>query len=259
MAREPGVKDEPQHVKQGKIQLKLLDAMGIPFIVLSKEDKNFKSKISKIIKVSIKEKRPVAVLIKKGTFNKYNKDEISPKKTELMSREEALEIVLKSIHKNSIIISTTGKTSREVFEIRERNKQSHNQDFLTVGSMGHCSSIALGIAIAKPNRKIVCIDGDGSLLMHFGSLTSAISIKPKNFYHILMNNEVHESVGGQETAARYLNITKIVDAIGARNTFKAKNITQIDININKFLNSTGPSFFEIKIKPGSRKIYQDHT
>ena len=155
--------------------------MGIPFIVLSKEDKNFKSKISKIIKVSIKEKRPVAVLIKKGTFNKYNKDEISPKKTELMSREEALEIVLKSIHKNSIIISTTGKTSREVFEIRERNKQSHNQDFLTVGSMGHCSSIALGIAIAKPNRKIVCIDGDGSLLMHFGSLTSAISIKPKNF------------------------------------------------------------------------------
>jgi phosphonopyruvate decarboxylase len=151
------------------------------------------------------------------------------------------------------VVSTTGKTSREIFEIREKRGQTHKQDFLTVGSMGHCSSIALGIALAKPHRQVVCIDGDGAMLMHLGSLTSIASLKPKNFRHILMNNEVHESVGGQETAAKDLDLSAIVEAVGASKIFKAETPTELKENIPRFISCVGPSFLEIKICPGSRE------
>ena len=130
--------------------------------------------------------------------------------------------------------------------------QSHKQDFLTVGSMGHCSSIATGIALAKPNRKVVCIDGDGSLIMHLGNLTTLASLSLKNFYHILLNNEVHESVGGQETAAKYLNLSKIVKSFGTSEMFKAETNKDLVISIQKFIHTSGPSFLEVKITPGSR-------
>jgi phosphonopyruvate decarboxylase len=170
-----------------------------------------------------------------------------------MNREQALEIVLDNLDSNAIIVSTTGKTSREVFEIREKKKQGHEQDFLTVGSMGHCSAIALGIAIAKPNREVVCIEGDGSMLMHLGSLTSIASLRPKNFRHIIMNNEVHESVGGQDTAAKKLDLSAIVDAVGGSKMFKADSPAELKKNIPAFITCSGPSFLEVKIQPGSRK------
>ncbi len=201
---EPGVKDEPQHVKQGKVQLTLLDSMDIPYEVISKDDEQFEMKISNAVETAKNENKPAVLLIKKGTFEKYSKG-IPISGDKQMKREEALEIVLENLDDNTIVVSTTGKTSREIFEIREKRGQTHKQDFLTVGSMGHCSSIALGIALAKPHRQVVCIDGDGAMLMHLGSLTSIASLKPKNFRHILMNNEVHESVGGQETAAKNLD------------------------------------------------------
>ena len=206
---EPGLKDEPQHVKQGAIQIELLNAMDIPFEIISSQGSNFNSKVKNIIERSKSESRPVAILIKKGTFNNYQIKKINSKST-LMNREEALEIILDSLNDDDIVISTTGKTSREIFEIRNRKKQKHEKDFLTVGSMGHCSSIALGIAIAKPERRIICIDGDGSMLMHLGSLTSIAITKPNNFIHILMNNGVHESVGGQETAAKHIDLSAVV-------------------------------------------------
>ena len=156
------------------------------------------------------------------------------------------------IESGSIIISTTGKTSREIFEIREKYKDTHEKDFLTVGSMGHCSSIALGIALSKPNRKIFCIDGDGSMLMHFGSLSSIISLKPANFRHILLNNEVHESVGGQETAAKYLDFSKIIETMGVINVYTADNLKNLKKHINQFISCIGPAFLEVKIRPGSR-------
>ena len=144
------------------------------------------------------------------------------------------------------------KTSREIFEIREKRKQSHQQDFLTVGSMGHCSSIALGIAIAKPDRKVVCIDGDGAMLMHLGSLATIGSLKPNNFCHILMNNEVHESVGGQETAAKNIDLSRVVASVGLRKIFKAETIQELKENLVEFMACDGPSFLEVKIQPGSR-------
>jgi len=249
---EPGVKDEPQHVTQGRVQIELLEALGLPYEIISKDDDQFSNKISNVIEIAKNENRPVVLLIKKGTFEKYKTEIIQPD-DQRMNREEALEIILENLDDNAIIVSTTGKTSREIFEIREIRGQTHEQDFLTVGSMGHCSSIALGIALAKPHREVVCIDGDGAMLMHLGSLTSIASMKPKNFRHILMNNEVHESVGGQETAAKNLDLSAIVEAVGSSKVFKAATPNDLKTNITNFITCSGPSFLEVKIKPGSRE------
>ena len=249
---EPGVKDEPQHVKQGAIQIELLKTMGIPYKIISKDTHDFKSKISNCLGQAKNENRPTALLIKKGTFQKYGK-EINKSDDQRMKREEALEIVLEILDDNAIVVSTTGKTSREIFEIRKKKGQTHEKDFLTVGSMGHCSSIALGISLAKPNRQVVCIDGDGAMLMHLGSLTSIASLKPKNFRHILMNNEVHESVGGQDTAAKNIDLSAIVGAMGPSKMFKAETPAELKANITDFMQCVGPSFLEVKIRPGSRE------
>ena len=249
---EPGVKDEPQHTKQGKVQLELLKALDIPYKIISQNDNQFAMQISNGVEIAKTENRPVVFLIKKGTFEKYT-TEIEKSPIQCMKREEALEIILRNLDDNTIVVSTTGKTSREIFEIREKNGQSHEQDFLTVGSMGHCSAIALGIALAKPHRQVVCIDGDGAMLMHLGSLTSIAILKPKNFRHILMNNEVHESVGGQKTAAKELDMTAIVNSLGSSKIFKAETASDLDLKFIDFISCPGPSFLEVKIRPGSRE------
>ncbi len=249
---EPGVKDEPQHIKQGRVQLDLLKTMDIPFEIISKDEKEFDKKIFKSIKIAKKHNRPVALLVKKGTFDVYK----NPKKNKnntLMSREEALNIILNNLSDDSIIISTTGKTSREIFEIREKNNELHNKDFLTVGSMGHCSSIALGIAIAKPERKVICIDGDGSLIMHMGSLSTIGKLNTSNFCHILINNKVHESVGGQQTSADIINISSLAKANGYNNVFSLNDKEQLEAQINKFIKYPGPWLLEVLVKAGSRK------
>ena len=249
---EPGVKDEPQHTKQGKVQLELLKALDIPYKIISQNDNQFAMQISNGVEIAKTENRPVVFLIKKGTFEKYT-TEIEKSPIQCMKREEALEIILRNLDDNTIVVSTTGKTSREIFEIREKNGQSHEQDFLTVGSMGHCSAIALGIALAKPHRQVVCIDGDGAMLMHLGSLTSIAILKPKNFRHILMNNEVHESVGGQKTAAKELDMTAIVNSLGSSKIFNAKTPADLEQKFIDFVSCPGPSFLEVKIQSGSRE------
>jgi len=249
---EPGVKDEPQHTKQGKVQLELLKALDIPYKIISQNDNQFAMQISNGVEIAKTENRPVVFLIKKGTFEKYT-TEIEKSPIQCMKREEALEIILRNLDDNAIVVSTTGKTSREIFEIREKNGQSHEQDFLTVGSMGHCSAIALGIALAKPLRQVVCIDGDGAMLMHLGSLTSIAILKPKNFRHILMNNEVHESVGGQKTAAKELDMTAIVNSLGSSKIFNAETPADLEQKFIDFVSCPGPSFLEVKIQSGSRE------
>ena len=248
---EPGVKDEPQHIKQGKVQIELLEAMGFPYEIISKEDDQFAMKISRAVETAKDNNIPSILLIKKGTFEKY-KTEIVQTNDQRMNREEALEIVLDNLDENAIVVSTTGKTSREIFEIREKRGQSHQQDFLTVGSMGHCSSIALGIAIAKPERKIICLDGDGSLIMHMGSLSTIGKLRPENFYHILMNNEVHESVGGQETSAKFIDFPTLVRSNGYNNVYLTKNKKNLTSQIGVFFRQKGPNFMEVKVRPGSR-------
>lgn len=247
---EPGKNDEPQHIKQGKVQIEILKALEIPFKIIDKH--KFLDQLKSAIKISKKKKIPYVLLIKKGTFDKYEKLQEKIIKKGL-NRESALEVILQNLDDKTIIISTTGKTSREIFEIREKNKQSHEKDFLTVGSMGHCSSIALGVALANHERKIVCIDGDGSMLMHMGALTTISSLKPKNFYHILMNNKVHESVGGQSTAAKEVSLSKVVHSTGINNIFYAKNKIDLKNNMKLLMNNNGPSFLEVEIIEGSRE------
>ena len=248
---EPGVHDEPQHIKQGKVQLKLLDSIDIPYEIISKDDDQFDMKISNAVDTATKEYKPFAIIVKKGSFDTYKSSSVTID-DKLMTRENSLEIILNNLPENSIIVSTTGKTSREIFEIREREGQSHNKDFLTVGSMGHCSSIALGIAIAKPEKKIICIDGDGALIMHMGSLSTVGKLKPTNFYHILINNQVHESVGGQATSAKFIDISALVKSNGYKNVLFSDHHEELTSQIVKLLNQSGPSFLEVFVKPGSR-------
>ncbi len=247
----PGIPDEPQHIKQGKIQIGILETMGIPHCTISNNDDQFEEKLKNGVNTAHTKNMPYAILVKKGSFNEYSPRSIN-KNISSLFREKALEIILSRLPSNTIIISTTGKTSREVFEIRQRNNSDHDFDFLTVGSMGHCSSIALGIAISRPSLKIICIDGDGSLIMHMGGLSTIGKIKPKNFFHILMNNEVHESVGGQSTASKNINMQALAKANGYEKLFFAEDTNGLKNQFNNLILHNGPSFLEVKVEPGSR-------
>jgi len=248
---EPGVPDEPQHVKQGKVQLKLLEALDIPYVVISKDEKDVGQKISRSIEQAIGENRPCVILVKKETFDKY-KTRKQKVDGSLMTREQSLEIILDQLPRDCIIVSTTGMTSREIFEIREKNGDPHFKDFLTVGSMGHCSSIAHGLAIAQPDRQVICIDGDGAFIMHMGSLTTIGKLTPKNLYHILINNYVHESVGGQETSSRFIDIHELVKSNRYRAVYLVQNEDELLNELGQFLKMEGPSFLEILVREGHR-------
>ncbi|NQU26842.1 MAG: phosphonopyruvate decarboxylase [Candidatus Marinimicrobia bacterium] len=248
---EPGVADEPQHKKQGLVQEDLLNALDLPYIVLSADDTSADKKVEQAISSAINGNRPSVILVKKGTFDKYGKS--SAETTEdLITREEALEVILADLPDDAIIVSTTGKTSREIFEIRAARSEPHNKDFLTVGSMGHCSSIALGIALAQPDRKIFCIDGDGALIMHMGGLATIGKLQPNNFYHILINNRVHESVGGQKTAAEIIDIPGLVKSNGYKTVLSCSDKDQLITNLERFIQEAGPAFLDLLVKPGSR-------
>ena len=249
---EPGIKDEPQHIRQGEVQLDLLKTMDIPYEIISKGEDSLDRKVNNIINKIKKENKPGAILVRKGTFEKHKSSLFSLNK-KLMLREAALQIILEQLPSDSVIISTTGKTSREIFEIREQNNQNHSKDFLTVGSMGHCSSIAIGLALSRPDKKIICIDGDGAFIMHMGGLSTIAKTKLKNYYHILLNNEVHESVGGQATGSKYINISKIADANGFSKIVSINQEEELKNKISSLIRINGPNFIEINIKAGSRE------
>jgi len=248
---EPGVDDAVQHKKDGRIQCQLQDALEIPYETFDQNTKNYAVKIKKGIETSEKEKRPFIFLIKKGTFQKISAS-VPSAENETMTREEALEVVLESFN-GAHFISTTGKTSRELYEIRDKRGETHDKDFLVVGSMGHCSSIALGLALEKPDKDIICIDGDGAFLMHMGSIAIIGAQKPSNLKHIIINNGAHESVGGQPTVAKKLDIGSIVRACGYQSSFKVGSKEQLREQINEFKNCTGPSLLEILVNKKSRK------
>jgi phosphonopyruvate decarboxylase len=225
---EPGTKDEPQHKKQGKITLSTLEVLGVKTFILEDE---FKPIIDEAVSYMKKTLKPAAIVVKKGTFSKV-KLELPPDAFS-MSREEALEAMMKHIDNKSVIVSTTGKTSREVFEIREKSGDTHERDFLTVGSMGHTASIALGIALSSKKR-VFCIDGDGSMLMHLGGLGVAAINAPKNFKYIVVNNGAHESVGGQPTIALDINTKKVLEGLGFSKVYEVKTLEEIEREFPKF-------------------------
>lgn len=249
---EPGVHDEPQHVKQGAVTRELLDAMEIPYVILSDNDAQMALEIDALISKCRQTLRPHAVIIRKGTFGLYKLQTKIPNENPVC-REDAMKIVVSSLPQDSIIVSTTGKLSRELYEYRDALGQSHGSDFLTVGSMGHSSSITLGIALAKPEKKVFCFDGDGAFLMHMGAISNIGKLAPKNYIHIVFNNGAHESVGGQPTVGYSINIPQIAVACGYKHAETVGTINDIRNAINGAIDSEGPILIEIKVGIDSRE------
>lgn len=249
---EPGVKDEPQHVKQGEVTLALLEAMQIPYIVLSEEEEQALEQVRDIVAKAYAGNSPHAIVIRKGIFGKYVLQSKIANSYPL-SREEALKLVVDHLGERDVVVSTTGKLSRELFEYREYLHQDHSRDFLTVGSMGHSSSIALGIALEKPERNIWCLDGDGAFIMHMGAISNIGNLKPHNFRHVVFNNGAHESVGGQPTLGFQLDIPAIAKACGYRNAFSVSTCDEIVRALQDFQQTEGPVLLEIRVKIDSRE------
>jgi len=247
---EPGVHDEPQHVYQGEITIDLLDTMGIESYVIDKEskDEDVASKMKEFREILSKGKC-VAFVVKKGALSYDEKVKYTNEYT--MCREDIIKHIA-NITGDDLIVSTTGKASRELFEAREANNQGHELDFLTVGSMGHSSSIALGIALQKENRKIWCVDGDGAVLMHMGSMAVLGSYHPNNLVHILINNEAHETVGGMPTVAATADFVKVAEACGYKNAICVSDFKALDKALMEAKDRNELSFIEVKCSIGAR-------
>lgn len=249
---EPGVHDEPQHVKQGAVTLSLLDAMEIPYVILPDDDQSAASAIGTVVTDCKKTSKPHAIIIRKGTFGSYKLQTKVPNENPVC-REVAMKCVVDALPENSIIVSTTGKLSRELYEYRDALNQSHESDFLTVGSMGHSSSIALGIALSKPDRRVFCFDGDGAFIMHMGAISNIGNLKPGNYTHIVFNNGAHESVGGQPTLGFNIDIPAIAMACGYKKALTASTLEEIKSALESVSSSEGPTLLEIKVGINSRE------
>ena len=247
---EPGVKDEPQHVKQGAVMEELLNACDVPFVVIDAETKHISKIVKSTVEKAISNSRPVVLLVRQGAFGTYELKQSTQNISE-ESREDAIKMVVQASGPEDVFVSTTGKASRELFEIRVQNKQSHEKDFLTVGSMGHASMIALGIA-QNTNRHVFCIDGDGASLMHLGNLTSTGQSGARNLIHILLNNAAHDSVGGQATCANEVDIPLIAKACGYASASSICELSEMESYINRFKLLPGPHLLEVRIRKGSR-------
>ena len=249
---KPGVHDEPQHVKQGKVTTGLLNVMGIDYTVLSKEEDKAEAQIKKAVAYMQATKQCYALVIEKDTFDTYTLQNLE-KNDLTMTREEAIQAVAFALDAKDCIVSTTGMISRELFEYRTAKNEGHERDFLTVGSMGHASQIALGIAMAKQDRRVWCFDGDGATIMHMGNLAIVASKQPKNYIHVVFNNGAHDSVGGQPTVGLDIDIPRIARAVGYKHTFSVSTKEDLvdilkDVKVND-----GPTLLEIKVKKGNRK------
>ena len=248
---EPGVHDEPQHIYQGDVTLKLLEDMDIALFVIGKdttddEVENAMAEFQKILATG----KDVAFVIRKGALT--DAPEMEYKNGNEMLREEIIQHVVTASGEDPII-STTGKASRELFEIRVANGQSHQTDFLTVGSMGHSSSIALGVAINKPNQRIWCIDGDAAVMMHMGSMAVIGVCKPRNLIHVVINNAAHETVGGMPTVADGIDFVAVAKACGYPNAVSVSNFKALDIELKKARGRNELSLIEVKCSIGARE------
>ncbi len=247
---EPGIHDEPQHIYQGEITLKLLDVMGIRHFVIDKETSDETlEKAFEDLKTDLEEGKDIAFVVKKGALS--GAPSYSYKNSYSMTREEVIRHITE-VSGNDPIVSTTGKASRELFEIREAKGQGHKYDFLTVGSMGHSSSIALGVALQKEDKKVWCIDGDGALLMHMGAAAIIGSIKPKNLVHVVINNEAHESVGGMPTVSGSADLVEIAKACGYQKIFRTESYDELDKVLAKAKDSDCLTFIEARCAIGAR-------
>ncbi len=245
----PGSKDEPQHIAKGKITREILKLLNIKYLILN--DEKDISKVSKLISFSKKSNQPVAILVKNKILDqKYLK--VPKNLNNSLLRSDFIKELLKNLNKKDRIVSTTGYTSRELYQIRETNNLKNSKDFYMVGGMGHAAAVTLGYSLKKINRSI-CLDGDGSMLMHLGSLATVANYGGAKYKYILLNNNSHESVGGYKTYSNKINMRNLSKSLGFKNYFYIDKFTKLSQAINVFLKSNGPSFLEVIIKNQSLK------
>ncbi len=249
---EPGVKDEPQHLKQGRVMSAMLEAMEIPCVVVDRNDpEQAGAQVADAVRRAREGKRPVALVIRKDTFSPHvYKDQ---ERAFSLGREDAIRMIVAALGARDVVVATTGMAARELFECRARLAQGHERDFLMVGGMGHASQVALGIALRQADRQVLCIDGDGSVLMHMGALAIDGISGCANFKHIVLNNAAHDSVGGQPTVADRIDLCAVARATGYRQAVRATTAEEVPAAIEALRGAAGPAFLEILVRKGARK------
>lgn len=250
----PGVKDEPQHVKQGRVTPALLEAMELPWRALDGDPQAAADAAKWAVTTARETSAPVVLLVHKGAFGKAEaKRPAATVPDSMMTREAAISLVTGALPSDSTIIATTGMIARELYEQRGAKGQDRSSDFLTVGSMGLASQIALGITRAKPEAQVVCLDGDGAALMHMGGMATIGASDTGNLLHIVLNNGAHDSVGGQPTVAFHIALTGVARACGydvVEGPFEAQ--ADIASAIERLASMPGRRFVEVRVRPGSR-------
>lgn len=246
---QPGAKDEPQHTRPGAATQDLLEILGIPSLVLYRDPNRSLQQIAQISANARATSRVHALIVEPDTFEPYqakNSEEYYP-----LSREQALHLVLEQVEPAAAYIATNGMTGRELHEYR-RGLGETQRDLLVVGAMGHASSIAAGVARSHPDRRIVCLDGDGSMIMHLGALATIASQHLTNFLHIVFNNAAHDSTGGQPTAGRNIELAAVARACGYRDARTVSSVAELHQDLGELLAGDGPALLEIYVHRGHR-------
>ncbi len=243
------IHDEPQHVKQGQVTIQQLDILDIPYVQIDAQTSDIEQVLKDLVQLALDRQGPVALVVRKQTFSPFKHD-AKFDKSDLLSREQAIQLLVKNLPETTVVVSTTGMASRELFEYRKANGTGFDHDFLTVGGMGHASQIATGIAIEHSSTKVLCIDGDGALLMHMGSLV--VSAKQNNLMHVVINNGAHDSVGGQPTLAKDLDLSKIAQACGYGFAAQVDTEDALLLQLTLALEAKTSAFIEVKCKCGAR-------
>jgi phosphonopyruvate decarboxylase len=249
---EPGRSDEPQHVKQGRVTLALLEALAVDYAVLPEQMQPALACLDRAL-VSMRERsRSFALVVRDGTFARYRARE-GGRPVFAMMREDAVRLFADWTGPRDVVVSTTGKTSRELFERRAaQGRGASSQDFLTVGSMGHASQIALGIALARPDRQVFCLDGDGAAIMHLGGLAIIGSEAPENLKHVIVNNGAHDSVGGQPTAGFAIDLPGLARSCGYRDAWVVETPGDFRARLDELKGARGPALLEVRVNRGAR-------
>lgn len=250
---EPGVQDEPQHVTQGRVMTASLDAMDLPYAILPGDADEAETVVGDAVRTAVDGHQPFVLLARKGTFADATVPAPDTSAPSLPTREDALIAVADAIGHGPLLVSTTGMLSRELFEHRERGGQDGSGDFLTVGGMGHASSIALGVALQEPDREVWCLDGDGALLMHLGGLAVIADHAPSTYLHVVFNNGVHDSVGGQPTSIDRVDVPAAAVALGYRHAARTDDLATVPDHIARLRERGGPSLLEVRVRPGNRE------
>jgi len=247
--------NHPQHKLQGEITPGIFELMHIPYTILEDDDEKFAETIQKAVKYCTETRQPYGLIAPKGVMaaadKPNNKDAVYP-----MSREEAMEVVMDHMPEDTVYSATTGRATRELFFLREKRNETKAHDFLNVGSMGHASSVALGIALEKKDRKVVVLDGDSAAMMHMGAMTMVSKLDVPNFMHVVLNNGAHESVGGQPSAGHLVDFTKVAEACGYATVGRAVETEEELIEAIEKLKDCGKaSFIDCRIHKGlNRKL-----